>query len=87
MIPRLAHRAIRIAAFCALLAPAAGCGAGFMAEEPYLVSGDINNAEVRVETKRALADNIAERHCAQYNRTARYIGKGPDTAYYECDKR
>lgn len=82
-----AKRAVRIAALCAALATVAGCGTGFMTEEPYLVSGDINNAEVRVESARALADNIAERHCAQYNRTARLIGKGPDTAYYECDVR
>lgn len=87
MTPYLARRAMRIAALFALLLTAAGCGSGFMTEEPYLVSGDIKGAEVRVETARTLADNIAERHCAQYNRTARFIGKGPDTAYYECDER
>ena len=78
---------MRIAALCAALSAVAGCGTGFMTEEPYLASGDINGAEVRYETNRALADNIALRHCAQYNRTARFIGKGPDTAYYECDER
>jgi hypothetical protein len=87
MTPRQATRAMRIAALCAMLLPAAGCGTGFMTEEPYLVSGDIKGAEVSFETDRALADNIAERHCAQYNRNARFIGKGPDTAYYECDER
>lgn len=78
---------MRIASLCALLAPAAGCGTGFMTEEPYLVSGDIDKAEVRYGTNRALADNIALRHCAQYNRVARFIGKAPDTAYYECDEK
>jgi hypothetical protein len=83
----LPNRPLRIVALCALLTAAGGCAKGFMTEEPYLVSGDINGAEVRVESARALADNIAERHCAQYNRTARFIGKAPDTAYYECDLR
>jgi hypothetical protein len=87
MIPCLAKRAMQIAALCAMLAPAAGCGAGLMTEEPYLASGDIDKAEVRYETNRALADNVAQRHCAQYSRVARYIGRGPDTAYYECDEK
>jgi hypothetical protein len=87
MTPRLAHRAMRIAALCALLSPAAGCGSGIMTEEPFLKSGDINGAQVEVETNRALADNIAMRHCAQYNRVARFIGRGPDEAYYECDEK
>ena len=78
---------MRIASLCALLSPAAGCGTGFMTEEPYLVSGDIDKAEVRYGTNRALADNVALRHCAQYNRVARFIGRAPDTAYYECDQR
>jgi hypothetical protein len=79
--------AVLCAVLCAVLAPAVGCGSGMMTEEPYLESGDINGAQVKFETNRALADNIAQRHCAEYNRVARFIGKGPDTAYYECDER
>ena len=87
MTPCLARRTLRIAALCAMLAAAAGCGSGMMTEEPYLRSGDINGAEVAFETNRALADNVAQRHCSQYNRVARFIGKGPDSAYYECDEK
>ena len=87
MRPQFANRAIRLAAVCATIAAAAGCGTGLMTEEPYLASGDIKGAEVKYETNRALADNVAQRHCAQYNRIARFVGKGPDTAYYECDER
>ena len=87
MTRRQANRAMRIAALCTMLSPAAGCGSGVMTEEPYLKSGDINGGEVEFETNRALADNVAQRHCAQYNRVARFVGKGPDTAYYECDEK
>ena len=87
MTPAFAHRAMRIAALCALLASAAGCGSGMMTEEPYLKTGDVNGAEVAFESNRALADNVAQRHCAQYNRVARFIGRAPDSAYYECDER
>jgi hypothetical protein len=86
MTPCLATRAMRIAALCALLSSAAGCGTG-LTEEPYLKSGDINGADVAVESNFALANNVADRHCAQYNRTARLIGKGADEAFYECDER
>jgi len=86
MTPYLAKRAMRIALLCAMLSATAGCGSG-MTEEPYLKSGDINGADVAVETNFALANNIAERHCAQYNRTARLIGRGADEAFYECDRR
>jgi hypothetical protein len=87
MTPRQTRRALRIAALCAALSATAGCGSGIMTEEPYLASGDINGAEVRYGSNRALADNVAQRHCMQYSRVARFIGKAPDTAFYECDKR
>lgn len=78
---------MRIAALCALLAPAVGCGTGMMTEEPYLKSGDRNGAEVAFESNRTLADTVAMRHCAEFDRVARFIGRGPDSAYYECDER
>jgi hypothetical protein len=85
MTLRHARRTMEIAVLCIVLAAAAGCGS--MTEEPYVKAGDINGAQVEFETNRALADNVAMRHCAQYNRVARFIGRGPDTAYYECDER
>jgi len=68
-------------------AVAAICLAGCAAEEPFLASGTIDGAEVRFGSNRALADNIARRHCGQYERDARFIGYGADTAFYECDRR
>jgi hypothetical protein len=87
MTVRHTRRVLRIAALCAALSATAGCGSGIMTEEPYLATGDINGAEVRYGTDRALADNVAQRHCLQYNRVARFIGKAPDTAFYECDEK
>ncbi|HEY1795028.1 MAG TPA: hypothetical protein VGG57_02800 [Stellaceae bacterium] len=87
MTRSLASSVFRIAALCAFSVLVAGCGSGMMTEEPYLKSGDANGAEVAFETNRPLADNIALRHCAQYNRVARFIGRGPDSANYECDEK
>jgi hypothetical protein len=76
---------MRVAALCAALTAVAGCGT--MKEEPFLVDGDANGATVRYGSDRALADNVAERHCVQYGRVARFIGRSTDTANYECDLR
>lgn len=56
-------------------------------EEPSLIKGDIDGAQVRFEQDRPLADNVANRHCAQFGRVARFIGSGEDTGFYECDLR
>jgi len=85
MSDRWATRATRVAALCAALCAIAGCGT--MKEEPFLVEGDANGAMVRYSSDRALADNVAERNCAQYGRVARFIGRSVDTANYECDLR
>jgi len=69
------------------LTAAAVALAGCKTEEPFLVKGDINGAEVRFEQDRALADNVANRHCAQFLRVARFLGASEDTGFYECDLR
>jgi len=89
MIERPATVGRRVLAAVRFAVVAATClaGAGCDAEEPYLASGTIDAAEVRFSSNRALADNVARRHCGQYERDARFIGYGDNTAYYECDRR
>lgn len=73
---------LRVAALAVLCAGSAGC----MHSEPFLDSGDVNGATIRtVPGDRSLADNLAQNHCAQYQRVARYIGGDSYTAQYECD--
>jgi hypothetical protein len=72
----------RLAALVALCVGAGGC---FHAD-PFVDHGDAAGVTIKtVPGSRALADNLAQRHCAEYQRVARYIGGDAFNAIYECD--
>lgn len=75
-------RIARIAALC-VVAAVAGC----RTPEPFLTDGDVNSAVVSYVGDLAAATAVAQKHCGQYDRVARFIGSSVDHAYFECDLR
>jgi hypothetical protein len=74
-------RIVRIMQICALAAAGAGCTPQVAAME-----GDANGVDVSYAGDLAASTDAARKHCAQYGRVPRYIGKGTDHVYFECDR-
>jgi hypothetical protein len=74
-------RIVRTMQICALAAAGAGCTPQVVA-----MNGDANGVDVTYAGDLAASTDVARNHCAQYGRVPRYIGKGTDHVYFECDR-
>ncbi len=76
-------RVTRAVAACLIALAGAGC----MTSQPFIDEGDANHAEVDYSGDVAAATAVAQRHCAEFNRVARYTGSSGDHAYFACEAR
>lgn len=71
---------------CGLVLIAAVAGAG-CAAKPYLSEGDANSAEVGFSGDPSVASEIANQHCARYEKVARFLDASENIAYFACEHR
>jgi hypothetical protein len=72
-------------AFAARLALAGGLLAACTAS-PILLKGDATSAKIGYSGDLPAATAVAARHCARYERVARFLMADLDTAYFACVK-
>ncbi len=71
--------------FCALTF-ALGAVAGCEGPKPFLLQGDASSVEVGFSLDLAGATALAKKHCAQYERAARFLDAQENVAYFDCVK-
>lgn len=77
-------------AIVALMLAAGAAGAalsGCTGPHPFVRDGDVNSVEVGYSGDVASAWPVARQHCAQFDRVARLVDPGFDTAVFKCDRR
>jgi hypothetical protein len=57
------------------------------ASQPFVKGGDAKSVEIGYSGNLDAATPLARRHCAQYERNARFIDKTIDSALFECVRR
>lgn len=67
-----------------LLLAVASLGAACALEEPFLLQGDANSAQVGFSRDLEGATRVAARHCAQYERVPRFLEAEENVAFFDC---
>lgn len=62
----------------------AACSTQALAPRAVLLEGDQTSAKVGFSGDLDAATAIARRHCAGYERIARFVDATTDTAYFDC---